>query len=238
MTLDLELIYTSVPLDYNVSLCKIQATYQAVDGTPMAGTVTFTPAPLVITDVDANVIFYQTPINVALDEDGSINVELIATDDPDLNPWNWTWTVSENLTWNETTYTNSYSIEAPSNNIIDLADVVPIPDYTGTPIVRGTPGVSLGYKVPGSYPYTVIASDHYLSVDTSVARVINLPSANSFSAGNVLVIKDTTGGAVTHNITVNRAGADLIDGATSKVISTAYGNLKLMCNGTNGWEVW
>lgn len=49
-------------------------------------------------------------------------------------------------------------------------------------------------------------------------------------------IKDLTGNANTNNITVQRSGTALIDGATSKVINTSFGVLRLFSTAA-GWAV-
>lgn len=47
----------------------------------------------------------------------------------------------------------------------------------------------------------------------------------------LVLIKDRKGTGATRNITINRAGSDTIDGATSKVISTNYGYARLLWYG-------
>jgi hypothetical protein len=97
-------------------------------------------------------------------------------------------------------------------------------------------GVRLGWKSPGSYPYTVLVTDHVISVSTGSAHTVLLPPVATSGLGHSLVIKDSTGGANTNNITVTASGTELIDGAASKVVNTAYGVLRVICNGT-GWDV-
>jgi len=97
-------------------------------------------------------------------------------------------------------------------------------------------GLRLKRTSVASSPYAMETSDCYLGVDTSSARTINLLAASSAGAGRMVVIKDETGSANTHNITVNRAGTDTIDGATSKTINAAYGLLRLISTGS-GWAV-
>lgn len=140
MSLSLDIVYSSLALDVNLAHCTVQCTYQATDGSPMAGEVSFTPAPKYIADPDTGTIFFPSPVRATLDSNGSISAVLIATDNPALNPTGWTYTVDEALTRNGEAFTNSYSIKAPSNSLINLADEIPVSDYTGTPIVRGRPG--------------------------------------------------------------------------------------------------
>lgn len=73
----------------------------------------------------------------------------------------------------------------------------------------------------------------YVAVTGSGARSITLPAAST-QLGLVLTIKDEQGNAAAGNITVNRAGADTIEGATSAVINANYGFLRLM-SVAGGW---
>lgn len=88
--------------------------------------------------------------------------------------------------------------------------------------------------------YTALITDNYIPCDTAGAAAgfpINLPAANAVPAGWVITVKDSTGSAATKNVTITRAGADTIEGATTKVINTAFGLFTLMSDGTSKWEV-
>jgi len=53
-----------------------------------------------------------------------------------------------------------------------------------------------------------------------------------------LVIKDLKGDANTNNITINAGASTTIDGASSKVINTARGFVRLIYDGASGsWNV-
>jgi hypothetical protein len=69
-------------------------------------------------------------------------------------------------------------------------------------------------------------------------RTLTLPSASTAGAGFLVVVKDESGAAATHNITVQRASASgqLVDGAAGQVISTNYGVMRLISTGSN-WSV-
>lgn len=84
---------------------------------------------------------------------------------------------------------------------------------------------------------TITLQDEYIGVtDTTAARTITLLAASTAGSGAVYSVKDESGAAATNNITLARAGSDLIEGATSKVINTNYGSAKLMSTGT-AWVV-
>lgn len=91
-----------------------------------------------------------------------------------------------------------------------------------------------------STDYTILAADpySYILVDTSIgARVITLPAAAGVAQGRYYWICDTSGNAYTNNLTVQRAGADTIDGATTAVVNVNYGGVLLISNGSNAWHV-
>jgi len=78
-------------------------------------------------------------------------------------------------------------------------------------------------------------NDLVVMVDTTAARTINLPTASI--TRKFIIIKDSTGNAATNNITINRAGSDTIEGATSTTINVAYGTKTLFSDGTSKWLV-
>lgn len=67
-------------------------------------------------------------------------------------------------------------------------------------------------------------------VDTTAARTLTLPAP---SATLYLVVKDVSGSAATNNITVNPAGAQTIDGASSFVIDANHMAVTIVSDGTN-----
>ena len=79
-------------------------------------------------------------------------------------------------------------------------------------------------------PYTVSATDYYISVDvTGGAISILLPNAPS--TGRVFIVKDQVGLAAGSNITVTTVGGVVnIDGATTFVINTAYESAQFIFN--------
>ncbi len=86
--------------------------------------------------------------------------------------------------------------------------------------------------------YTVLLTDLFVGMSNSSARTVTLPSANTLQPGQAFVIKDTNGNAGTNNVTVQRAGSDTIDGATSKAISSNYGALRLYTDGSAAYFTW
>jgi hypothetical protein len=117
-------------------------------------------------------------------------------------------------------------------------------DYTFTADGGATQlsGLRFGRARPGvvtvTSSYTITDSDQVtvLLVDTNLARTITLPPVAT--AGRLLFVKDKTGSAATNNITVTRAAPTAtIDGVTSKTISTTYGVLRLISDGSNWYTL-
>ncbi|SDO89847.1 hypothetical protein SAMN04515671_2290 [Nakamurella panacisegetis] len=81
--------------------------------------------------------------------------------------------------------------------------------------------------------YTVLVTDYLVAYATlTAARTVTLPTAVSVS-GQVYIIIDETGSANTNNITIGTTSSQTINGASTKVINTAYGYYRLYSNGTN-----
>ena len=84
----------------------------------------------------------------------------------------------------------------------------------------------------GNSPYTVLTTDQLLLCDTTgAARTINLLAATNKLS---LAVKNLG----TNTCTVNRAGADLIDGATSAVLRTQYEAISLATDASTNWNVY
>jgi hypothetical protein len=85
--------------------------------------------------------------------------------------------------------------------------------------------------------YTVVTNDigKIVALSNVAARGITMPAASVWPAGKLFWVKDEAGTAGAANITMTRAGADTIDGATTNVISTNYQTRGYYSNGTNAW---
>ncbi len=83
-----------------------------------------------------------------------------------------------------------------------------------------------------SSPYTVLVADEYLSCDVSTG-ILSILLPNAPSTGRVIIVKDSGGDSATNNITVTTVGGVvLIDGSTSRVISTDFEALQFIFTGT------
>lgn len=105
--------------------------------TPAVGSVTFAPSVPRVLDAAGNEVVLPSRATVPLDAMGEFTVTLQATDDPALNPVDWTWSALVQTT-GERPWTFSFLV--PGGSIQDLADIAPVPSSSGTPIVTGPAG--------------------------------------------------------------------------------------------------
>ena len=80
----------------------------------------------------------------------------------------------------------------------------------GNIFLRGSQTV--GFTVPGAYPYSVLDTDNIILVNSSAPRTITMLA--SPNTGSFLAIKDALGLAATNNITVDGNGKNISGSAT------------------------
>jgi hypothetical protein len=92
--------------------------------------------------------------------------------------------------------------------------------------------ITYKYTAVSTTPYVVLPTDAFLGVDTStLAITIDLPNAPV--TGRVYIVKDTTGNALIHNVTVTTVGGTvIIDSAATFLMNTAYQSASFLFNGT------
>ena len=79
--------------------------------------------------------------------------------------------------------------------------------------------------------YTAVSSDYCILVDTTgAARTITLPTAVGI-AGKSYVVQRTTAGV--NNVVVDGNGAETIDGAANKTLTTQFAAITVISDGTN-----
>lgn len=90
-------------------------------------------------------------------------------------------------------------------------------------------------------PYVILSTDTFVYVNFAGAVTLTLPDAATWLAAHTnglpLTIKDISGAAAANNITVNRAGTDTIDGATSLSIVSDYGGYKIRPPAAGSWSI-
>lgn len=130
-----------------------------------------------------------------------------------------------------TSYVTDNGTAIPSLNVLNVKGLVNIKTVGSSNNLTIRSDI-ITYIQPGAYPYTALANDYYISVDTSLARTIDLPNAPT--TGKTYVIKDRTGNANSNNITVTTLGGTvLIDGSTSTIVNEDYDSIEVVFNGTS-----
>jgi hypothetical protein len=111
-------------------------------------------------------------------------------------------------------------------------DTLTITGATTEPVTVANVSVANVY-VAKTTTYTVAVTDGIIGCDSSGGPfTVTLPAASAVT-GKLFTIADVQGSAATHNVTVARAGADTINGATSVVIEVAYSSVELRSTGSS-----
>lgn len=131
--------------------CTVEGQYLALDGTAIAGTVTFTPSPSSLLAADDELIIVPRTYQATLDITGAFSITIPASDDPDINPQGWTYAVSENFSGGR-----KYNINAPQGATINLCDVSPVPSSNGAPIWRGPKGEAGGIQMVNGHTGDIV----------------------------------------------------------------------------------
>ena len=130
--------------------------------------------------------------------------------------------------------------ETGTTTITDLTQTggsinnVTIGASTAAPVTMTAGAVKYRSKANSDSPYSVVASDYIIGVNTTGGAVeIDLQAASSAGAGRMLIIKDIGGAAGTNNITIDPNGSEKIDGQSTLVIAANSGSVMLFCDGSN-----
>lgn len=112
---------------------------------------------------------------------------------------------------------------------------MPLSDTTGQWFINQNSIDLVGINTQTTTPYVPVYSDDFILLDaTAGAFAVNLPAANSTVAlGREWLFKkkDASGNAVT----INRAGADTIEGAASTALAAQYNMVRLRTDGVATW---
>jgi hypothetical protein len=122
------------------------------DGVPAKGSVFFNPSPAFLKDAAASpnpVTIVPSRVEATLNSngyllgpDGSQGIRLVATNDSDLNPVNWTWEAEFAITDEIGTpiKLDAFSFSLPQGTTVDLTALSPVPDSNGTFYLVGPTG--------------------------------------------------------------------------------------------------
>ncbi|WP_326806660.1 glycerophosphodiester phosphodiesterase [Streptomyces sp. NBC_01775] len=143
-------------LPAGLATVTVTGTYLKPDGGPRTGGVTFRPEPAVLTSATHGVIILGI-ITAKANADGEIEAELLATDDPDVTPVDWTYRVTEH--WYDEPG-RSYPLALPlAEPLVDLAEVAPTDPAEGEYLTvagpQGLPGID------GASAYVLAVADGF-----------------------------------------------------------------------------
>ena len=218
------------------------------DGLAAKGTVYFTPSPIYLKNssaAPAAVTILPSTVECALDADGYVlgtdgtaGVRLVATDDSDLNPVDWTWGVEFRLTDQDDVPIRTipkFSFELPQGTSVDLTDVTPVTDANGTFYLVGPTGPANTLSVGTVTTLTPAESATVGITGTSPTQTINfgIPQglAATVDAGTTTTSVPGTPAAVTNSGTTADAvfDFDIPQGAAATI---AVGTTSTVVNGT------
>jgi hypothetical protein len=137
-----------MPLPGTIQYITVHGVFQDSGGNPSSGSITFAPPPVLV-DPGSSVI-YSRAVSANLDSTGAFSVVLVCTDNPELVPVGWAYTVTERIAG---TAGRTYQVFLPHTlgSTVDFSTVTPIPSVTGVPAIIPSGVVAPGY---GGLAYT------------------------------------------------------------------------------------
>ena len=217
------------------------------DGVPAKGSIFFRPSPIKLLDGSSSpnpVTILPAVVEATLDSEGYLcgygttrGIRLVATDDPDLNPQDWTWTVEFRLTAQDDTPVTipSFSIELPSDTTVDLTTVAPVPDANGTYYLVGPVGpansLSIGTVTtlePGENATATITGS---APSQTLSLGIPEGTAATVAVGTVTTVASSEEATVVNSGTANAAVFDF-EIPQGLAASIAVGDVTTVVNGT------
>jgi len=162
-----------MPLPGNVSTLVVLGTFLTPEGNPSTGTITFTPSRW-LTNSGANVALPNSGVTKTLGTAGNFSVTLPVTDDGDLQPANWYYTVSEVVDGVSQSYAMLLPGTAGSGGTVYLADLAPAaelgPEYAS---LRGPEGLAATVTVGTVTAGTAGGTPTVTNSGSSSAAVLN-----------------------------------------------------------------
>jgi hypothetical protein len=65
-----------------------------------------------------------------------------------------------------------------------------------------------------------------------------MPGADTLSSGQNFVIKDESGNAGIHNITIKSSGSQTIDGETTIILESSFASINIYTNGSDKFFIY
>lgn len=201
----------ALPAEYDQ--VTVHGRYTYLNGSPVAGEIVFA-GKIVATASESRTTIVPAPIGVRLDPDGQFSISLPATDDPDVTPNGWTYTVTERFPGGR-----QYEIEVPiaaKNTGIDLSILAPVEASDGDPtafvtLTAYTAGLGAAQADSAA---AVSAASTAVSTANSAATTANAASSTASTALS-------TANSVSANATAALTAATIARASIYDV--TAYG---------------
>jgi len=117
---------------------------------------------------------------------------------------------------------------------------VPVQITNGTVVNSSATASTIFPQTGVSSNYTILSSSTFIELlvqTTSGSWTITMPAANSVAAGRYFIVKDVTGNAVTHNITIAAAGTDTIDTKASVSLVYNFQDTFIVSDGSSNWNL-
>lgn len=206
--------------------------YVRPDGTPLLGTVSVTPsAHLTFPDADTVSVGGAT---VELDENGAFSIALIATDQPGMDPTDWTYQVVEKFHRIEG---RSYSIKLPPTTpVVDVADIAPADpshgDYVLVPGPAGRAGSQILSGTGAPSNTAGINGDFYIDTTAGAVKLFGPKAASAWPSTGV-----TLSGTNVITSVNGKTGAVALTAADVGAYPATGGNLTGSLTATAGLRV-
>lgn len=176
-----------MPLPGNLTTVTVTGKYLDASGAPVRGSVTFSlDTPLL--NAGASTVIIETDYTVALDAQGAFSVALPATNDPDVSPTGWTWTMTPNFDGADPLTFSLPTNLGPVIDITVLAPALPNPSQTYSYVLTSAVGSPSGVA-PLNASGTIAAS--FIGDATITAAKVSSGAATNGQA----LLADGSGGA-------------------------------------------
>jgi hypothetical protein len=132
-----------VALPSNLTTVEVTGRYIDQAGAAVRGTVTFSLDTYLLNSGES-VVLVESPVTVTLDATGSFAVDLATTDDPDVTPNGFTWTLTPNF---DGGFPLTFALPAnlgPTVDITVLAPALPNPDPVYSYVLTSAIGAPTG----------------------------------------------------------------------------------------------
>jgi hypothetical protein len=157
----------------NVTTIVVLGTFLTPEGNPSTGTITFTPSRW-LSNSGADVAIPNSSVTKTLGTAGNFSVTLPVTDDADLQPANWFYTVSEVVDGVSQSYAILLPGTAATNGTVYLADLAPAselgPEYAS---LRGPAGEAATLAVGATSSVSNAGTAAVTNSGTSSAAILN-----------------------------------------------------------------